>query len=169
MEETKTYENFPVWMPLLSNLHILLIYAAGVWILSYVGTGLAAAYLVFAVAVEVRVMKKSCVNCYYYGRDCGMGKGKLCAMLFKQGDQAKFGSTPISWTDLIPDFLVPVFPFVAGAVLLVRGFSLTIAGLMLALLLLATIGTGAVRSGYACRYCRQRECGCPAEQLFSRK
>jgi len=36
------------------------------------------------------------------------------------------------------------------------------------LLLLATAGKGAVRSSLACKRCRQRELGCPAERLFAK-
>ena len=37
-----------------------------------------------------------------------------------------------------------------------------------ALVLLGSVGTGFIRGQLACKYCRQRELGCPAEQLFNK-
>jgi F0F1-type ATP synthase membrane subunit c/vacuolar-type H+-ATPase subunit K len=34
---------------------------------------------------------------------------------------------------------------------------------------LTTIGNGYIRGNLTCKYCKQREIGCPAEQLFSKK
>jgi len=169
MAESRTYENFPVWMPLLSNLVSMLIYAAGAVILAGYGAGLAILYVLYCVGVEFRVIKKSCINCYYYGKDCGMGKGRLCSLLFKKGDPAKFAQDTIGWSDLLPDFLVPIFPLVGGIGLLIRDFSLNLAALVAALVLLSTIGTAFVRGSFACRYCKQRELGCPAEKFFSKR
>ncbi len=168
MAETKTYEKFPIWMPLLSRLLAILIYITGAWILTGYGTGVAVVYVLYCLGREVRVMQKSCVNCYYYGKDCGIGMGRLCSKLFKQGDSTKFSAEKISWVDLIPDFLVSILPFVGGIVLLIRHFSLGLAALVGILALLSTTGNALVRSRYACKYCKQREIGCPAEKLFSK-
>ena len=97
-----------------------------------------------------------------------MGKGRLCSLLFKKGDPEKFSEMKISWSDLVPDFLVPIFPLVGGIILLIRDFSFRLAALTAFLLFLATVGTATVRSAYACKFCKQRECGCPAEKLFSK-
>ena len=71
----------------------------------------------------------------------------------------------ITWWDLVPDLAVGFLPVVAGAVLLVRGFSWTLL-LVLALLALTTAGNAFVRGVLVCRHCRQRELGCPAQRLF---
>jgi hypothetical protein len=168
MKTIKTYETFPVWMPLLSNIISLSIYVIGALILAGFGTGLVVLYVLYCVGVEVRVMKKSCVDCYYYGKDCGIGKGRLCALLFKKGEPSRFSRTEVSWVALLPDFLVPIFPLVGGIVLLIRNFSLRLAALVAILLLFSTAGNAAVRSLYACKYCKQRELGCSAEKLFSK-
>jgi hypothetical protein len=44
----------------------------------------------------------------------------------------------------------------------------TILILILALLLLGFMGNALVRGQLACRYCKQREIGCPATQLFTK-
>jgi hypothetical protein len=40
--------------------------------------------------------------------------------------------------------------------------------LVIMLVLLSTIGNSFVRGSLACRYCKQRDLGCPAEQLFNK-
>ena len=169
MTASKTYENFPVWMPLMSNLLSLSIYATGALILMGYGVILAIIYLMFCVGVEFRIMKKSCVNCYYYGKDCGIGKGRICSLLFKKGDPAKFAERTISKSDLVPDFLVAIFPLGGGIVLLMRNFSIGLTALVALLALLVTVGNFLVRTSYACKYCKQREIGCPAEKLFLKR
>jgi hypothetical protein len=154
-------------MPLLSILLSLSIYAVGAVILLGYGVILAILYLMFCMGVEFRIMKKSCVNCYYYGKDCGIGKGRLCSLLFKRGDPATFAERTVSRADLVPDFLVALFPLGGGVVLLMRNFSIGLAALVALLALLVTVGNFLVRSSYACKYCKQREIGCPAEKLFS--
>jgi hypothetical protein len=69
----------------------------------------------------------------------------------------------------VPDFLVSLVPLGVGIALLIRSFSWGVLLLIVALVGLATVGTAAVRGQIACKYCKQRELGCPAEQLFSKR
>jgi hypothetical protein len=62
--------------------------------------------------------------------------------------------------------LVLFLPLIAGIALMIRNFAWGMAVLLLALLLLSFGGNYLVRSQIACKYCKQRELGCPAEQLF---
>jgi hypothetical protein len=78
MEITKTHENFPAWIVILSNLVSILIYTSGFIITLQLGWIAAAIYLVFILAFEYRLISKHCVNCYYWG--------KTCALFFKRGD-----------------------------------------------------------------------------------
>jgi len=167
--ESTTYENYPAWMVAVSGGVALAIYVAGATILSGFGLWLAALYALYAVWVEVKVLRGSCVHCAYYGRVCGLGRGKLCALLFPRGDPEWFNRRTIGWRDMLPDLMVSVFPLLGGVILLIRDFSWVILRLMLVLVLLSTAGNGVVRGSLACKHCRQRELGCPAEQLFSRE
>jgi hypothetical protein len=167
--ESTTYESYPAWMVAISAAVALAIYVAGAAILRGFGLWLAALSVVYAVWVELKVLRGSCIHCAYYGRVCGLGRGKLCALFFARGDPEWFSRRPISWKAMLPDLMVTVFPLVGGVILLVRDFSWVILGLMLVLILLSTVGNGMVRGSLACKHCRQRELGCPAEQLFSRE
>jgi hypothetical protein len=43
-------------------------------------------YLLYALGLEVRLLRTGCVDCAYYGKACAFGKGRLCAIAFEQGD-----------------------------------------------------------------------------------
>jgi len=46
---------------------------------------------VYAVAMVYFVMRKLvCTNCYYYGKWCNMGWGKLAARMYKPGNIERF-------------------------------------------------------------------------------
>ena len=59
-------------------------------------------------------------------------------------------------------------PVLAGIILLIQGFDWTVLVLVIALLALGFPGNAFVRGHWACRFCKQREIGCPAERLFDK-
>ena len=169
MEETRTFENFPIWIVMLCNLASLSIVGIGAFIFAGLFIWLTIPYLVYWLWMETRVLKRSCVNCAYYGKVCGFGKGKPCALLFKKGDEKRFAEGSISWYDVLPDCVGFIFPVIGGIVLLVRDFSWPILILLVALVFLSFVGNAVIRGSFACKYCRQREIGCPASRLFAGK
>lgn len=169
MEETKSYERFPIWIALLANLVAILIYAIGACILAGFGILLSILYLLYCLWIEMGVLRGSCENCYYYGKVCGLGKGKLCSLLFKKGDPQKFVEKEVSWLKILPDFMVFIFPLVGGIILLLSDFTLLLVAMLSILVILSFVGNAVIRGSLACKYCRQREIGCPAEQLFRKE
>lgn len=168
MQNNKVYENFPVWIPLLSCVLSVAIYALGAFIFYQLAILFTVLYLLFCLWIEFKILQKSCVNCCYYGKICGLGRGKLCPTFFKKGNPEGFTDRKISWKDLIPDFLVLVFPLAGGIIALIMDFTWLILVLMVVLVVLSTSGNAVLRGSLACKYCKQRELGCPAEQLFSK-
>jgi hypothetical protein len=168
MQNNKAYENFPVWIPLLSCVHSISIYALGAFIFYQLAFPFTILYLIYCLWIEFRILQKSCVNCYYYGKVCGLGRGKLSPLFFKKGNPEKFTEKEFSWKDLIPDFLVLIFPLAGGIIALIMDFTWLILVLMVILAVLSLIGNAMIRGSLACKYCKQRELGCPAEQLFSK-
>ncbi len=169
MSEVKAYENFPFRMIALAQLVNLSIYALGAVILWGFAPLMAGIYLLYCLGNEIHVMRMSCVDCYYYGKRCALGRGKVAPLLFKRGEPQRFIAKTITWKELLPDMLVLAFPLVGGTILLIRNFSLSAAGMLAALLVLSLGGNYVVRSRIACKYCKQREIGCPAERLFSKQ
>ncbi|MBN2121972.1 hypothetical protein JW721_02855 [Candidatus Micrarchaeota archaeon] len=163
------FEQYPAWIILASNLVSLGIYAIGAYILYQIGTAWMALYLLCALILEIRLLKKSCTNCYYYGKPCAFGKGRLASLLFKKGKPEKFSNAPASWAEILPDLMVSLIPLLAGIALLIAKFDFLLLLLVLLLFALSSAGNGFIRGSLACRHCRQRELGCPAEKLFNKK
>lgn len=168
MGQPKTYENYPCKIIIISNFVLIAIYFIGAYIMYQLGVLWLILYLVYIFGLEIRLMKKSCVNCYYYGKFCAFGKGKLSAILFKKGDSKIFQKDKITWKDILPDFLVSIIPLIVGIILLILEFSWLILLLILFLVILTSVGNSFVRGTLACKFCKQKEIGCPAEQLFNK-
>jgi hypothetical protein len=161
-----SFENFPWHMVVISNTVGLAIYAIGFYLMASLWIVLGAIYIAYCIWMEVRVLSKSCRGCYYYGKRCGFGKGIVCSWFFKKDTEKTLSAKRITWLDIAPDFMVSLIPLGAGIILLVRDFSWPVLFLILTLVLLGSAGTGFVRGQIACKYCKQRELNCPAEQLF---
>jgi len=168
MDNPGCKENYPFWMVFTSNLVSLLIYGIGGYILFQHGIIWVVAYLIFILVFEFRLISRHCPDGYYYGRTCAFGKSRLSALFFRKGSPEKFTGMTITWKDVVPDFLLFIIPVLAGILLLIKGFTWTILILVIALLLPGFAGNALVRAHLACKYCKQREIGCPATQLFNK-
>ncbi len=168
MQEPVCSEHYPITTVIVANLVSLLIYVIGAYLLFLIALPLAAAYVIFIGILEVRLLAGHCVDCYYYGKTCAFGKGRLSALLFRKGSPERFGRMQLTWRDIVPDFLVFLIPVLAGTALLVYDFSAFLLLLVIILLLLGFAGNALVRRRLACCSCRQREIGCPAEKLFDK-
>jgi hypothetical protein len=169
MQTTKTYNNFPIWTVILSNLFSILIYSSGFIITLRLGWIAAVLYLAFILALEYRLISRHCVNCYYWGKTCGFGKGRLSSLFFKRGDPSKFCEKQMSWKAMIPDLLVSLIPLLIGILLMIIEFDFILLFAAIILIALTTVGNAFIRGNLTCRYCKQRELGCPAEKLFSKE
>ncbi len=167
--EEKCYENYPYIFIILANALQISIYAIGAFIISLVGFIWLILYLILIIWLEIRLLKRSCVNCYYYGKRCAFGKGKTCSLLFRKGNPKKFLNDKITWKDILPDFMVSIIPAILGIVLLIINFNWILLVLVILLFLLTSFGNGLVRGSLACKYCKQRKIGCPAANLFDKK
>ncbi|MGD0080848.1 MAG: hypothetical protein ABSB80_09415 [Methanoregula sp.] len=168
MQEPGCKENYPIAIVIGSNLLSLLIYVIGAIILFQFSIIWVICYVIFILLLEFRLLSGHCVDCYYYGKTCAFGKGRLSSLFFRRGDPEKFSRMKLTWKDILPDFLAFMVPVLAGILLLILEFTWTVLILTIALFLLGFLGNALVRGHLACRYCKQREIGCPAEQLFNK-
>ena len=162
------YESYPWWMVAACNGVGLAIYGIGLFLMGSLGIVWGVLYAAYCLWMEWRLLSGSCRSCYYFGKRCGFGKGRVCSWFFTRASRPNHCQKTISWRDVAPDFLVSMVPLGVGVVLLIRDFSWLLLLLVIALVLLGSVGTGFVRGQLACKYCKQRELGCPAEQLFSK-
>jgi len=164
------FENYPIWIVFISNLVLIAIYLIGALIVYKVGwTWLLIAYLIFVGYLEFKLIKGHCVNCYYYGKTCAFSKGRISSMFFKKGDREKFCRTQITWKDILPDFLVSLIPIAIGVILLIKDFNSVLLSEIIILILLTFVGNALIRGQLACKHCKQKDIGCPAEKLFQGK
>lgn len=169
METSKKHENYPIWIVLFSNLASIAIYALGFLIIHKIGLFFSILYLIFVLTLEYRVIRHHCINCFYWGKTCGFGKGQISSWFFKKGDNSRFCAKQMTWKDLIPDILVSAIPLIIGIVLLIFKFDFILISEILILLLLTIMGNGFIRSTLTCGHCIQKELGCPADMLFNKK
>jgi hypothetical protein len=167
METVKFHKNYPAGTVLLSNLVSLGIYGIGFFILFKLGWIYAIVYIFYILILEYRIIRYHCTKCYYWGKVCGFGRGKVSAWLFKQGDNSTFCLTDMTWKDMIPDILLSLIPIVIGIILLITGFDIILLSALMILVLLTTMGNGYVRGTLTCKHCKQKDLGCPADKLFN--
>ncbi len=163
-----SFGDFPWWMVATCNAVGLGIYAVGLYLVARLGIVWGLLYLAYCVWMEWRILSGSCRHCYYFGKRCGFGKGRVCSWFFTRGPERSLCRKPISWWHVLPEFMASLIPLGVGIAMLIRDFSWLVLLLIVALVFLGSVGTGFVRGQLACKYCRQRELGCAAEQLFSR-
>jgi hypothetical protein len=166
MQEPGCHEKYPILIVIASNLVSLLIYGIGAYILYRFSLIWVIGYVFFILLLEFRLLSRHCVDCYYYGKTCAFGKGWLSSLFFPKGQPEQFYQKKITWKDIVPDFIVFIIPIFAGIMLLIQEFTLIILILIIALFLLGFLGNALVRGQMACKYCKQKEIGCPATQLF---
>jgi hypothetical protein len=150
-------EEYPRWLVITGNLLML------VWI----GLGTAACYFFNPVAawiylaaapllVFVVLRKLVCTNCYYYGKRCASGWGKLAALMFRSGDIERFNdSAGIKLAGGLYGLLTLV-PLVLGTVAAVRDFSVVKVVVLVALLLIGFY-SGTIGRRKSCAQCKMRK------------
>lgn len=169
MKTTNRDENFPIWIVILTNLSSLITYGLGIIIMYRLGLIFMLLYLGFVLILEYRLIRYHCINCYYWGKTCGFGKGRISSMFFESGDVSKFCIKEMSWKDMIPDLLLSLIPVAIGIFLLIVKFDIILLIAIILLVILTTVGNGLIRGQLTCKYCKQRELGCPADRLFNKK
>jgi hypothetical protein len=167
--EGEYLERYPVSTIITSNFVSLSIYGIGSYIMFWVGAISFAVYLVFIISQEIILYTNSCKNCYYFDKFCAFGKGKIACLFTKKGDPDVFTKRPVSWQSVVPDLLVTLIPLITAVVLMIVDFHWILPVMLVLLILLTSVGNSYIRGVLACKYCRQRELGCPAEKLFNRE
>jgi hypothetical protein len=166
MAVSPAYENYPMGIVIQSNIVSLGIYGLGIIIMLRLGLVFSLLYVLYLSALEYRLLRYHCPTCYYWGKTCGFGKGRLSAVFFKKGEPAKFCAKEMMWRDMIPDILISLIPVVIGIILLILQFNFLLLAVLLLLVVLTTSGNGYIRGTLTCKNCKQREIGCPADVLF---
>ena len=159
-EEPRIYEQgleeFPKSGIIFGNLLMLLWIALGTAACWFLYPLAGRIYLVVAVSLVFLVLRwLVCTNCYYYGKWCPIGWGKLAALLFKQGSIEKFSKSPGVKLAPVVYGLLSLVPLIFIIVALVKEF--TAPKIIVLVLLLAVSYYSAVGNRRkSCSNCKMR-------------
>ncbi len=169
-QQFKGYENYPLFSVLIDNLVAYSSAVVGMCLLYLINPWFALVLFCYVLYIEWTIFKDGCVHCYYYGKVCHSGKGKLAPLMFKKGDPKVFCEKSVSFKDFFPQMLGSVVPIVAGIYLLVTaGFNWLILGLTLWPIVSWFVGNPIIFGQLACPHCRQAEICCPVYKMFAPK
>ena len=109
-------------------------------------------YLIVLIIVQISLKKLNCTSCYYYGKSCYLGWGKLTAICFKQdsGDQEKGMKLAISYILQLPVILIA--SLIAGSI---YGFN-ALNIILLIIFVIINILQGLLLRKKACEVCKAR-------------
>ncbi|MCK4545763.1 hypothetical protein KAU43_09515 [candidate division WOR-3 bacterium] len=149
-------EEFSKFIIILGNILMLLWIALGTISCWFLSPLIALLYMLFALIMIFVVLRKMvCVNCYYYGKWCAMGWGKLSAIFFRKGDVGKFSSSIGIKLAPVTYGLLTLIPLILIVISLVRGFSI-FKVVLLILLLFISFYSGSINRKKTCAKCKMR-------------
>ena len=152
------YENYPSSLVAFNLLFGLAGFAVGLIVLAQLGTWAWVGYLALYLLEMAAVLAFACTRCCYYGKTCGMGYGKLAALLFKKGAEEEFHKATSHKVAGILMLVTFPLPILGGIASLIMGFSAY--RLLLFLVLIGLTVAGFVtRPRLVCGHCKQAESG----------
>lgn len=162
MEKETYYENYPLSIICSSTIITISSYALGTFISYLINPWLALGYIFLCLISLLVGIRFRCCFCYYYGKRCSSGLGKLAPLIFKKGDSSEFKNPK----NLIPagilDFITLLSPVIGAIILMIIRFSWLVLVLLVVCLIVAVLPGFFLRKNLFCKHCRQGEIGCPA-------
>jgi hypothetical protein len=153
-------EEHPKTTVILGNLVMALWIALGTIACWFLHPLIAWLYLAAAlIMVGVVLRKLVCTNCYYYGKWCGLGWGKLAALFFKEGDMEKFSTSIGVKLAPLTYGLLSLIPIVLVVISIIMEFTV-FKVVVLALLLLVSFYSGFLSRKKGCANCKMK-LACP--------
>lgn len=151
-------ESYPKYIIVIRWIILLLAFALGIYILLELHHTLAILYIIYSVIALTLILPLSrCVSCFYYGKFCNTGWGKIAAYLFKKGDEARYVD---NYNYVIFLHLLWLIPLLAVFLQLVRGRNIWVLVIFVAYILVLLVEKIVLKK-LCCKRCHQREF-CPA-------
>jgi uncharacterized membrane protein YccF (DUF307 family) len=89
--EPAFYENYPKHIIAIRWLILLIAFALGIYVLLDLHYMLAIVYILYSLIALTLILPLSrCVSCFYHGKFCNTGWGRVAFYLFKKGDESKY-------------------------------------------------------------------------------
>ena len=107
--------------------------------------------------------KLRCPYCYYFGKNCPSGFGKISSKIFKKGESLEFTNSknviPVAFISVVVMFA----PIILSIIDLVDEFSVPLLILLIIYIIISIPISGKIRQR-DCAHCKQGELGCPANR-----
>ena len=149
-------ENFPLSRVIFGNSMMLVWIGLGTIACWFVYPLVAWLYLAAALIMIFVVLRKLvCTNCYYYGKQCALGWGKISALFFSQGSIEEFSTCAGIKAPPITYGLLALIPLVFCIMALIQEVTILKVA-VLVLLLAVAVYSGAIGRKQACTNCKMR-------------
>ena len=154
-------ESYPLRIVCVSASLTIISYLAGAFVLYFFNPIMSGFYLMLAAVTLVISMKLRCTHCYYLGKYCNFGLGRLASYFFVKGDPREFRDPKkvgLTATFSFGTMLLPVF---IGVLMLVKDMNLFTLALFFGYILAGIAPNFLVRGNF-CDKCMQGQLGCPS-------
>jgi hypothetical protein len=152
----KGLESYPLSRVIFGNSMMLVWIRLGTIACWFIYPLVAWIYLAAAIIMIFAVLRKLvCTNCYYYGKQCALGWGKISALFFNQGSIEEFSTCAGIKAAPITYGLLTLIPLVLCIIALVQAVT-ALKVFVLVLLLAVSVYSGAIGRKVACTNCKMR-------------
>jgi hypothetical protein len=149
-------ESFPLPRIIFSNVLMLVWIGLGTIACWFVYPLVAWIYLAAALIMIFVVLRKLvCTNCYYHGKQCALGWGKVSALFFNPGSIDQFSTCAGIKAAPITYGLLTLIPLVLCIIALVQEVTVLKVAVLVLLLALA-VYSGVINRKVACTNCKMR-------------
>ena len=160
IEETKLYEQgleeYPPAQAIFGNVVMIIWIALGAIACWFFFPLLGFIYLIFALVMVFVVLRKLvCPNCYYHGKCCHIGWGKLSSLLFKKGNIEDFPNSIGLKSAPLTYGLLTLIPLILVIISIFQEFLISKV-IILVILLAISFYSGTVGRKKACVVCKMR-------------
>jgi len=167
--QLKGFERYPIWVVIVFNLISWSVYLAGMYLLYLIWPLLSILLLLYFFYLEILTYKEGCSCCYYYGKLCAFGRGKIAKIFFKRKDAKKFCEKSVSFKDFLPYSLVNFITLAAGIYLLIKDFNWIILLIAIWPFIVLFFGNPLIYGELACKNCKQAQICCPVCEFFKKR
>ena len=151
-------ENYPKHIIAIRWIILLTTFGLGTYILCDLHYALAIVYIIYSVIALILILPLSrCVNCFYHGKLCNTGWGRVAFYLFKKGDESKYVE---HYNYAIFLHLLWLVPLLAALLQLVRKRDVLVLSILVIYLFILFIEKIVLKK-LCCKKCHQKE-SCPA-------
>ena len=163
------FQKYPLSTVLIFQFVSLANYAVGIYLLSQISVLFSILFAFYVIMMEFSVYREGCASCYYYGKRCMSGRGKIAPLFVRKEDPKRFCEKKITWKNLLPTVMVSLIPIITAVYLMITSFNWLFVGLILVPILTWFVLNPLMYGKLGCLHCKQGRICCPANDFFGKK